>query len=323
MDPTGDSPFRPDGFVEHLLDALVLGASRPDPTGAAETVDPTALTRWAAANADHLEWLYGGLDDDARALMVKLFAHAALGPARVTLPLGGEVGRAAREIAQALAGDEAHGWTGMRRFDLRPVGTPVSLDADLVDVVGALMLVEHRSPFLPQLGPQAGDIAVDATAGVGARTLQLATAVGEEGQVHAFEPDETLRGLLVSNLALNFELAGRVRIEQTRPGSLVHEGDGESVAIDDLVRDGVVRRVDFARIALDGRELDALVGAARTLARDRPRLAVWLDTTSDDWVAVPRFLDGIGVGYRFSLGSTFGPRPQPILFAWADAAGDG
>lgn len=320
MDRTAQSPFRPDGFVERFLDALVLGASLPGSPEDRAIADAGVLARWAADQADHLEWLYEGLDPASRDLMVRLFAHAALGPSRVRLPLGGEVGRTALDVAQGLAGGEAHGWTGMRRYELGPVGIPVALDADVVDVVGALMLVEHRPPLPARNAPRVGDVVLDATAGVGARTLQLASAVGAAGHVHAFEPDEILRELLVANLALNFDLAARVRIEQARPGSRMHGDDDDSVAIDDLVADGTLDRVDFARIALAGRELDALVGAARTLEHDRPCLAVWLDTSSDDWIAIPRFLDGIGVGYRFSLGHTFGPRPHPILFASAPRA---
>jgi FkbM family methyltransferase len=48
-----------------------------------------------------------------------------------------------------------------------------------------------------------GDIALDAGAGIGAITVQLARSVGHRGRVVAVEPDEQAHALLLENLALN------------------------------------------------------------------------------------------------------------------------
>jgi len=48
-----------------------------------------------------------------------------------------------------------------------------------------------------------GDVVIDGGANMGAITIPLAMMVGEEGHVHAFEPQEFIRYVLCGNVALN------------------------------------------------------------------------------------------------------------------------
>ena len=56
-----------------------------------------------------------------------------------------------------------------------------------------------------------------------------------------------------------------------------------------------------ARIKQLGSELAALQGGENVLRRDRPRLAISLYHRSEDFFAIPLWIDGLGCGYRFYL----------------------
>ena len=60
------------------------------------------------------------------------------------------------------------------------------------------------------------------------------------------------------------------------------------------------------RLRVDGRVSVASAAAEHgvsemTIRRDRPRIAVAVYHSPDDWVEIPAWLDGLGLGYRFAL----------------------
>jgi hypothetical protein len=61
-------------------------------------------------------------------------------------------------------------------------------------------------------------------------------------------------------------------------------------------------RIDFIKLDIEGAELQALKGAEQTLRRHRPRLVIALYHDARDWADIPTYLDGLGLGYCFSLG---------------------
>jgi hypothetical protein len=71
--------------------------------------------------------------------------------------------------------------------------------------------------------------------------------------------------------------------------------------VDELVGDGVVPRVDFIKVDVEGADLGVLEGAAETIRRQRPRLAIACYHRPDDLVAIPDFVAGLGVDYRWYL----------------------
>jgi FkbM family methyltransferase len=137
-----------------------------------------------------------------------------------------------------------------------------------------------------------GDVALDVGANIGAHTIPLAHLVGPGGLVYAFEPQRILFQILCGNVALN-ELsnvealqkgvgrsAGQAKIAALNYGApnnfggLSIGGDrGEKVeiiAIDELE----LSKVRLIKIDIEGMELDALLGAKRTIERCRPILYV-------------------------------------------------
>jgi hypothetical protein len=66
---------------------------------------------------------------------------------------------------------------------------------------------------------------------------------------------------------------------------------------------------------IEGAELGALRGAERTLREFRPRLAISVYHREDDLVEIPRYLDGLGLGYEFFLDHFTIYGEETVLFA--------
>lgn len=84
-----------------------------------------------------------------------------------------------------------------------------------------------------------------------------------------------------------------------------------TLTVDDLGLD----RVDRLKLDVEGAEPQALRGAARTLARDRPRLAVAAYHRDDDLAVLPPLIHGLEPSYRFRLGHFTPGIAETILVA--------
>lgn len=91
-------------------------------------------------------------------------------------------------------------------------------------------------------------------------------------------------------------------------------------AIDDTPGALGLERIDFIKLDIEGAELRALQGAEQVLRRDRPRLAIAIYHLFNDCTDIPAFLDGLGVGCRFSLGHFTVHHCETVLFALCDDA---
>jgi FkbM family methyltransferase len=150
-----------------------------------------------------------------------------------------------------------------------------------------------------------GDTVFDIGANIGAHTLHLAKAVGQEGHVFALEPTAFAFGKLVRNLAFNPELGRRVTAEQVflvdeagrkqqreiyaswplehdGPRHAKHLGRLESTSgartetLDGFVARTDVKRLDLIKIDVDGHEYQVLKGARAVLKRFSPVLVMEL-----------------------------------------------
>lgn len=147
---------------------------------------------------------------------------------------------------------------------------------------------------------RAGDTAVDIGANVGYHTLAIASAVGPNGQVHAFEANPDVMHLLQATMVINrftsFRGTGRVNLYQKAvcdaPGVITleaapgHYGSGHvvtasplsdfgpeyssrvevpAVTLDSMLADS--RPVDFLHMDIEGAEPIALKGAQAVIDR--------------------------------------------------------
>jgi FkbM family methyltransferase len=286
--------------------------------------------------------LHDRLADAAdRRLLATVLAYRVLGPRRVQLPMTAvrqreliEQVRSAR-VAESTAALGIYDWR-TDDFDLARLGYPLRVRTVEMGIVQTFLVDQYRCAGEPDIAVRPGDVAIDGGACLGDTSLHFAHLAGESGRVVAYEFEPHNLELLEQNLALNPELAGRIDVRRAalwdcdgaevafRPfgpaSAIVPDGESRTTTetIDGLVERGVVDRIDFIKLDIEGAELHALQGARESLHRFRPRLAIAAYHKLDDLAVLPSYLADVGVGYRFRLGHTTMHHEETVLFARAD-----
>jgi FkbM family methyltransferase len=144
-----------------------------------------------------------------------------------------------------------------------------------------------------------GDIAVDIGANIGPHTLHLARCVGPSGRVFAFEPTTFAYRKLLTNIAMNPDLAARITPEQImlvgaesrelaphlysswpltatagvhaeHLGRLMDTAGARAVSLDEYLESARVSSVALIKVDVDGHECSVLRGAVGAITRFRP-----------------------------------------------------
>lgn len=269
-------------------------------------------------------------DARSRALFEQLLLYRMAGHLHVRLDANGPERAAAWKRAPTLAIGPAafhtEGRNPLQRFAVPFRGVPITVDLS-ARAVSASFIEAHY--FYERDGvviaPQPGDVALDLGACLGDTALAFAAAVGPSGRVFTFEfvPDHL--AVLHSNLALNPALRERITVVpvavggadnghlpvsasdrrdvQVLPGARVQGLSPDTAvpirSIDGLVAAGVVPRVDFLKMDIEGAELDALEGAKATIDRFRPRLAISAYHKWDDYFTLADWM--VRRGYELHL----------------------
>ena len=144
-----------------------------------------------------------------------------------------------------------------------------------------------------------GDTAVDIGANIGPHTLHLARCVGPSGRVFAFEPTTFAYRKLLTNIAMNPDLAARITSEQImlvgaeshelaphlysswpltptarvhaeHLGQLMDTTGARAVSLDEYLESARVSSVALIKLDVDGHECSVLRGAVGAITRFRP-----------------------------------------------------
>jgi len=176
---------------------------------------------------------------------------------------------------------------------------------------------------------------VDVGANVGMFSIVAARLVGRDGRVYAFEPSERERQRLAANLTLNLlenvtvlpqAVADRQASVPFRIGKFPHAGLNttaesfayrdvaverietvETISLDQFAQVRRLQRIDAIKFDIEGGECAALAGAAKVLARFRPRLILELsqDAVESHGVSAEGLMASVlAAGYRlYHVGS--------------------
>ena len=85
--------------------------------------------------------------------------------------------------------------------------------------------------------------------------------------------------------------------------------------IDSIFHQFGLDAVDYLKMDIEGAELKALQGAEGTIRAFRPRLAISIYHREDDFIEIPRYLNGLGLGYEFYLDHFTIYGEETVLFA--------
>jgi FkbM family methyltransferase len=334
-------------FPHGLLNAMGLTT-----TGAAKQKVGTCKEEIAKAIAfiaphiSNLEWLYAHLaDEESRQTLVEVVAYRALGHRKIKLPTNTPDYWAIRERAFNLPreGEEIDvgflGWK-LRKVSLESFGYPIKIFANKGANVTTFVHQQYRceTPY-GHIECQAGDYIIDAGGCYGDTALYLSHLAGPNGRVASFEFLPQNLSVLRKNLDLNPNLARTIRVYEnpvwaesgnelfvsgSGPGTKVTENkvtqDATSVStlkIDDVVGAADFPKVDFIKMDIEGAEQQALRGSEESIRRFKPKLAITVYHSLEDFWEIPKWIAQLGLGYEFYLRHFTIHQEETVLFGVA------
>ena len=300
--------------------------------------------RFIEPHIGKIEWLYQSLSDEqSRQTLIQIFAYRALGYRKVKLPLNNPdywayLEAIERQLKDAESIDLGFkGWQA-HKINLASVGYPVELFCRPSGVMAQYVLQQYRCPTSwGAIEVSEGDTVLDAGGCYGDTALYFACKANSKGEVYSFEflPDNL--EILRRNLTLNSNLSKRIHIVEhplwSRTGErlfIVGNGPGTRVlpsascpktkqittlSIDDFVCKESLGKVDFIKMDIEGAELQALYGAAETIRRFQPKLAISVYHNLADFWTIPQYLDTLKLRYRYYLRHFTIHAEETILFA--------
>lgn len=162
----------------------------------------------------------------------------------------------------------------------------------------------------PGFLPKAGDIVFDCGAYDGGTSVRF---VNMGCKVYAFEMekanyDKTLKVAEEKNFVVeNFALGSHKHKVNYIPRGIASRIDSggtataQVITIDNYVGEKNLPRVDFIKMDVEGTELDILKGAAITISRFKPILALSAYHKLDDFWTLTKFIKSIRPDYEFAL----------------------
>jgi FkbM family methyltransferase len=287
-------------------------------------------------------------DDYSRSLFIRLVAYRILGFHKVKLPrsldsAGLESKRAMIRnlIDHSAAGKKAVGSWTLDLMDLSPLGYPVHCYSTQNGILTTFVLkqYEYRQEGI-KISVSPGDCVIDGGGGWGDTALFFSCAAGDQGKVYSFEFDPQNLDIFLKNLVLNPGLSRRISVipqalwcqsgdsinyAANGPGTTIASGydqrtcDKElqvtTISIDDFVQKNGLEKVDYIKMDIEAAELNALKGAADTIRRFRPILAIAMYHQISDFAEIPRFLSELTVNYSFFLDHFTIHHEETVLFA--------
>ena len=295
-----------------------------------------------------LSWLYEKLiDAESRKTLVDIIAYRGLGHRKIKLANNSPKYWENLRLAESLVDKSVEPLTRFKHFDimkmdLNKIGYPIKIFYSPLGALIGYIEQQYRcgaGDFTVECGE--GDFVIDAGGCWGDTALYFAAKTGKNGKVYSFEFLPFNLDIFRRNLDLNPDLkqtidlieaplwseAGQdIPIIANGPGTRLvasdkAAGDGEisfrTEAIDRLVEVGKITKVDFIKMDIEGAELRALKGAEQTIRRFKPKLAITVYQSLQDFWEIPKYIDSLGLGYQFSLRHFTIHAEETVLFAMA------
>ena len=320
--------------------------ARLNQLGIIRSTDLLQLTSKIEKEGTYFSYLYDHLENQqSKELLVQVFAFRLLGHKKVKLPLNNQAywQNIARvdELFDKTDSIDSH-FSGFKlfRFDLNKLGYPIHLYFAPLGIVIDFVVKQYEYHYLNySIKAEEGDVVIDGGGCWGDTALFFANAVGGRGKVFSFEFIQSNVTLWHKNISLNPNLKSNITIvphplwensgsslymKDKGPASRVsmdsfpdQTGRVDTISIDDFADQQQLTRLDFIKLDIEGAELMALKGAARSIKRFKPKLAVALYHNSLDFQTIPQYLDSLELGYKFYLSHCTIQSEETVLFATA------
>jgi FkbM family methyltransferase len=293
-----------------------------------------------------LEFLYSHLDDSySKDLVVRLISYRLLGYTKVKLIENTQAyfsdikkleGLAEQDNSISISfGD--YQWK-LFKINLDQAGYPIQIYYTPQGAYTTFVLGQYEySRVDPAIRAREGEVVLDAGGCFGDTALYFANAVGPEGKVFTFEFIPENVEILKKNISLNLDFKNNIEIienpvweisnkeiffKNNGPASRLsfepfngYDAKIYTIAIDDFIETKKINRIDFIKMDIEGAELNALKGSMNTIIKFKPKLAISIYHSLNDFVDIIRFLNEIVPEYHFYLGHYTTHLEETILFA--------
>ncbi len=164
--------------------------------------------------------------------------------------------------------------------------------------------------------PAKGDIVFDCGSCIGDTAILFASFVGDQGEVHLFDPvplhnrysriQADLNPFLKKTFHINEQAVGDMEkkldgipedVSRISPGGCVLN-NFEVTTIDNYFSKHDVQKVDLIKMDIEGAEIAALIGSSATITNFKPKLALAAYHKEDDLWKIPLLMKKLNPGYK-------------------------
>lgn len=293
---------------------------------------------------DKLERIWNHLNNQDKPILVELIAYKILGYRKVKLFRNNEFYWKAIETAKKSANqNDTYNPNFMhfilKKFDLNSIGFNIKLYFSEIGIAIDYILEQYAYKLDNKntIEVKPNDIVLDVGGCWGDTALYFAHKTGIEGKVYSFEFIPENIKLFDKNVALNTILSKRIELVQNPvsnisgekiyykdfgPGSTIsilpfaeQTGTTETISIDDFVKLKNCSKIDFIKMDIEGSEMSALQGALETIKKFKPKLAIAIYHSMEDFVNIPTWILDLNLDYEIFIGHYTIHSEETICFA--------
>jgi FkbM family methyltransferase len=291
-----------------------------------------------------LQRIFDHLSEKDRLLLLDIVAFRILGPERIRLPRHNTEYKEAIVTARNLqTNDEVidphFKHFLLNKFDLNPIGFNLAFFHTAASIAIDFIIEQYAYKKNGNCIIEAteGDIVIDAGGCWGDTALYFADKVGPEGKVFSFEFIPNNISLFNLNVNLNPLHEKRITLitqpisnqsnqkiyyKDEGPASRIElspfdnqTGITTTLSIDDFVSKYNIERIDFIKMDIEGAEQNALLGAIESIKKFKPKLAIAIYHSMDDFSSIPNWILDLNLGYSLYLDHFTIHEEETVIFA--------
>ncbi|MEC3907400.1 FkbM family methyltransferase [Tamlana sp. 2201CG12-4] len=291
-----------------------------------------------------LKFLWKSLDENGKTLLIKLIAFRILGQKKIKLPTNTSFYWERLDALNKLK-DPNDTYNPkflhytLNKMNLKQIGYDIEFYYTPKGVLTDFVLEQYayKSSGEKIVYAEKGDTVLDCGGCWGDTALYFAHNVGKQGKVYTFEFIPNNIEILQTNIDLNNHLKDRIELipnpvsnksdieiyfTDNGPSSSINfepyeeqTGQTKTISIDDFVSQHDIKEVNYIKMDIEGAEPLALQGAEKTIRKFRPKLAIAIYHSMDDFVNIPKWILDLNLDYEIYLGHYTIHLEETVIFA--------